>query len=534
MVIYMYIVKLLVNWFVRRVLLGSLYKENLIIYDIRGIQKYIYRSNKLKEISGASWIVENLLKNSINKYCKENEIEIREWCNENEPFSFDFFNPKYVNSMYIEYVYEGGGNLLLATRLTDKKLLEFNKYIQLTFLRETYSLSVAYAVQEINKDKDYINDAYPKIKQKLNEVKKRMPQLSLAKPLPICEIDLNTGYALSEYRNDQPGENNHFSLESNMKLNKYIKSENKELDKLFEDDEIKDNGAKTLIAVVHIDGNDMGGIIASYMADKKKEHMSFADGVKISRDLSFKINKVFKENVREIIYNYPARIVINSGDDITFICKSEDSLNITKKIMEMIEENYLGDNQNNIFTSCAGIAYTHRHFPFHKAYEIAEECCVLAKNKAKKEGNKYSLSIDGKNIKRPTSYIDFEIIKAGITKEISLKREEYKHLYLRPYLVRCNHSNIELKNKDTDIDCLISTINKFNKEDVSRNAVKEIRDTYETSKTESEILFLRLKSRNNLGKEFDYTPYNESMIAKYYDASTLIDIIKEGENTNER
>ena len=505
-------------------------KENLIIYDVRGIQKYIYRSKKLKEVSGASFIVEKLLKTTINEYCLNNNIKICDWCDTNSIFEFKFFKLENINHEYIEYVYEGGGNLLLATRLTEVHLLEFNKFIQLTFLKKTYSLSVAYATLEISENTDYINDAYPNIKLKLNEVKKRMPQLSLAKPLPICEIDSNTGYALSVSRNDQP-KDNHFSLESNLKLENYEKSDNKELDKLFEYDEIRDSGTKTLIAVVHIDGNDMGGIISSYMSNKKRNKMAFVDGVKISRELSFNINKIFKDSVEDIIKKYPARIVINSGDDITFICKAEDSLNLTSEIMTMIEGNYLGDNPNNIFTSCAGIAYTHRHFPFHKAYEIAEECCSIAKMKAKKEENKYSLNINGNIVKRPSSYIDFELIKAGIIKDVSLKRNEHKYLYLRPYLVKCNnHNNITLDNNDSTLDWLLETINKFKTSNVSRNAVKEIRNTYELSKVESEILFLRLKSRKNLGNCFDYIPFNDLGIAKYYDATTLIDIIDGGES----
>ncbi len=512
--------------------MNNLVKENLIIYDVRGIQKYIYRSKKLKEVSGASVIVETLLKDTIKDYCDIHNITLSDWCDNNGIFHFSFFKNENLDKEYIEYVYEGGGNLLLATRLTDTNFFEFNKYIQLTFLRKTYSLSIAYASLVISKNTDYINDAYPKIKQKLSEVKKRMPQLSLTKPLPICEIDSNTGYALSISRNDQPG-NNHYSLESSLKLDNYKKSNYKELDKLFDDEDIKDSGMKTLISIVHIDGNDMGGIIASYMKNKKKTNMSFEDGVKISRELSFKINKVFKYNVEEIINKYPARIVINSGDDITFICKSDDSLYLTIEIMEMIENNYLGDDNNNIFTSCAGIAYTHRHFPFHKAYEIAEECCSLAKKKAKKEENKYSLKINNNLVKRPKSYIDFEIIKAGIIKEVSLKRDEHKDLYLRPYLVKCNHSNITTNNTDMTIDELINVIKIFKNNNVSRTAVKEIRNTYELSTTDSKILFYRLESRKNLGDKFDYKPYNDAGVAKYYDATTLMDLIKLGGEDDE-
>ncbi len=508
-------------------------EENLIIYDVRGIQKYIYRSNKIKEVTGASYIVENLLKDTIKQYCNKNDIEMSDWCSKDKIYDFCFFKNDKTNKGYIEYVYEGGGNLLLATRLTKFDLDEFNKYIQLTFLKSTYSLCVAYATLPINKDTDYINYAYPEIKRRLNDVKKKMPLLSLAKALPICEIDPSTGYALGITRQDQPDNSKHYSYESNYKLENYKKCSNNELDKLFNNDDIKNSAVKTMIAVVHIDGNDMGGIISSYMQGNKRHNMTFEDGVKLSRNLSFKINKVFKYNVYDIISKYSARIVINSGDDITFISKSENAINITKEIMEEIESNYLGDDKNNIFTSCAGIAFTHRHFPFYKAYEIAEECCSIAKTRAKKEENKYRLNINSKQVLRPKSYIDFEIINAGVIKDVSYKKSMNSNLYLRPYLVKVKHDNINFDDNNYDIEYLLDNIKLFkNSEEsnVSRNAVKEIRNTYEESEIKTKLLFLRLKSRHNLGNDFDYIPYGEFGTAKYYDATTLIDIISGGSN----
>ncbi len=512
-------------------------KENLIIFDVRGIQKYIFRSKKIKEISGASYIVENLLKDTIKKYLNSENITFKNWCDiENDKiFEFEFFKEENLNKPYVEIVYEGGGNLLLSTRLRDDVMKDFLKHIQLSFLKNSYSLSVAYATLEIDKNTDYINLAYPEIKRRLNEVKKRMPQLSLAKALPIVEIDDTNGYAkgykVSKYNAE------HCSYESKLKLDNYenyVSKKNKDLDSFYEIDEIDDSASKTLLAVVHIDGNDMGGIISSYMSMKKKNNMSFNDGVRISRELSYKINKVFKYNVKDIIDKYPARIVINSGDDITFVSKAGCTINLTKEIIEMIESNYLGDNPNNIFTSCAGIAFIHRHFPFHRAYETAEESCSIAKKRAKEIDNKYTITIDGKEIQRPASYIDFEIIKAGIIKDLMSKRSENASLYLRPYLVKVEHNNnIKLGKENPSIATLIDNVKYLSGENVSRNAVKEIRNTYESSEIETKILFKRLKSRKNLGTQEEYyVPYING-IAKLYDASTLIDILEKDGEVNE-
>ena len=43
----------------------------LYMYDVRGIQDYVFRTNKMKEIIGASLLVEDLvsLKNGNRSFC---------------------------------------------------------------------------------------------------------------------------------------------------------------------------------------------------------------------------------------------------------------------------------------------------------------------------------------------------------------------------------------------------------------------------------------------------------------------------------
>ena len=509
-------------------------KEFLVIYDVRGIQTFIFRTKKLQEITGASLIVRNILNESLKKICKEENIIFIDWCNLKECYPFHFFNEDNLNKEIIEIVYEGGGNLLIATRLQDDKLLNLNQHLQLEFLKNSYSLSLAYATIEITKGANYL-DLYKQIKFKLTEVKKRMPQLSLRKPLPICDVDPTTGYAYSIKK-----DKDYITFEADLKKNcfasnYYKNGQSLELDSLFfSEDEIKNQDSKTMIAVIHIDGNDMGGIISSFMGMQKKDHLSFEEEVSISRRLSFGINNVFKNKVEEILNKYKTRTVITSGDDITFICRASNAITITKEIMEMIENNYLGENPNNIFTSCAGIAIAHRHFPFDKAYGIAEECCSIAKARAKEEKNKYIIKLNNVEVKRPASYLDFEIIHSGIIKNIESTRSLKPNLYLRPYLVSVKHQSESIKQEFNTpvISDLIMNIKKLKDPNTSRSAVKEIRNTYEKDIVSTKLLFYRLKSRNNISN-FDYIPYDENNVAKYYDATSLIDLYEEEENESE-
>ena len=49
----------------------------LYMYDVRGIQDYVFRTNKMKEIIGASLLVEDLIKKIfIKQLNEENERRI--------------------------------------------------------------------------------------------------------------------------------------------------------------------------------------------------------------------------------------------------------------------------------------------------------------------------------------------------------------------------------------------------------------------------------------------------------------------------
>ena len=60
----------------------------IAIYDVRGIQDYVFRTNALKEIVGASLIVDNLIinefKNAVLKQKIEDSAIILDWQNTNE------------------------------------------------------------------------------------------------------------------------------------------------------------------------------------------------------------------------------------------------------------------------------------------------------------------------------------------------------------------------------------------------------------------------------------------------------------------
>ena len=84
----------------------------IAIYDVRGIQDYIFRTNKVKEIVGASLIVDDLIikqfKNALKNIPSEEKIINWETTQELQ------FEKN--NNIKVEILYYGGGNLVVLFR----------------------------------------------------------------------------------------------------------------------------------------------------------------------------------------------------------------------------------------------------------------------------------------------------------------------------------------------------------------------------------------------------------------------------------
>ncbi len=56
--------------------MGSEWKEFMVMYDVRGIQNYVFKTNKLKEVIGASGIISDLIIHLFNQAVKDAQINL--------------------------------------------------------------------------------------------------------------------------------------------------------------------------------------------------------------------------------------------------------------------------------------------------------------------------------------------------------------------------------------------------------------------------------------------------------------------------
>ena len=162
-------------------------------------------------------------------------------------------------------------------------------------------------------------------------------------------------------------------------------------------------GEDNFMAVVHIDGNGMGMRVHKTIYDKDSE--TDWDGLrKELKDFSETVDAAFKSAFRrtaEQVAAYlernpetlnhtpksnqsqdpppvralPIRPVILAGDDVCFVTMGGIGLECARLFLENLRNPESGE----AYYACAGVALTHRKYPFHKAYALSEELCSNAK-----------------------------------------------------------------------------------------------------------------------------------------------------------
>ena len=554
----------------------------LAMYDVRGIQSFIFRTNKVKEIRGASALVENIIQDALKDAVSKTQFEERavnailEWENSER---LEFLEG---DSVDVQTLFVGGGNAYVMYR-TGELALSVNKLMSRYVLDKTYSLQLAVAM--VNSTDSYSKD-YENVQLRMSEIKASMPYSGCLGALPIVETDDMSGFPISMedrdflVRNHRLEAKASLSKESLLKLEAYYSTYADEANTLEKKHEnlITEFGKDSTIAVVHIDGNNMGMRIRDLLAGMN----NYTDAVIRMRQISYNINKSFKDSFEKVVEETEAwindeandvlkvkidkkyakyiRKIIVAGDDITFVCNGKIALAIVEAFVRDVTKKVMhGDASNSEdvkkygMSVCAGIAYVHSHFPFSTAYQVAEECCDSAKTRAKEDKNK-----EGERI---GNWVDFQICKDVQNIDLENNRNkdymvsEDEWLLRRPYYVSVensdnSYSDMNDQNKAYDFGGFKKIYSYFtNESKMPSSLAKEFRNTYPLGKNAIEELVVFAKSRGKLSKEIlepelsgefsslGYIVKDNVNVAAWYDALEMmdmyIDIAERGGKVNE-
>lgn len=428
----------------------------LALYDTTEIQKYIYSSNKLKDNIGASLLVEEsfskYLVNSIKKVLGAESCKVN-WMDNTE---LEILEKKHLDA---EVIYIGGGNALILYR-NDNVYKKVNYEFSKTLLEKAPELKFVTCCKTIsNNFVCDINELFKLIRNK----KLQGNAYCKLRALPITRQCNITNAPVVDLLN-----NEYLSQEILVKRKRVsdFKKENNKYCVYDRFDKLAGIKGDSYIAVVHIDGNNMG----KKMNEILKNTSKYNEAVKAIRKFSCDIQKIYEETYKNMleevenaivkkandfkelrecfIHNNeiiaPFRKILIKGDDITFVCYGKFALSAVEKFFQILIKNYEKYNYTSL-SACAGIAFIKPHYPFSKAYDIAESCCKNAKKVAKSEKGK-----------KVGNYMDFHIVHSQMCGSLnSIRKKQYNVYYL---------SNKKKANRDFETFNLLWRPYKFNSE----------------------------------------------------------------------
>ena len=524
-------------------------EKTLAVYDITGIQNFIFSTNRLKENLGGSIIVKNasedLLKKAIKYRCNNTLEEIKSkeinWANHEAVI-----------------VYLGGGNALVVFKEEDKAK-DITKELSEKVLELSgglLSFNVAYEKTYLNNFSLDYNNIFKKLVKKKNSFVKTTPLLGIG----ITKAELSSGLPVQFKENDE-----FLSLPTKRKRDY---NDPTHFDYLLEDihkyefplrlEDLGQKSGENYISIVHIDGDNVGKTIHELLNESIKDYelslyrMSefsrifneiYEDALKqVIKDLTNSLeNNEFKENFdlksENSIVKLPIRPIILKGDDITFITNGKLGINLAAlflKKLSKLEIKILGKTIPH--SASAGVAIVKTTFPFDRAYTMAEELCKSAKKKGK-------IIQDINDLPNRGFWLDFHVIQSGFTSDLSetrktqyniqgvpfpeeLKTKEmiYKqnNLLWRPWAVVGDlnlpdeYSWINLKKL---IQGFISAEDKW-----PRSKIKKLQQLLTASKEEVDHFLLRMDSRKLKLPPFQNVVkiFHENM-TPYFDALELLD-----------
>ena len=392
----------------------------LALYDLRSKQEYIYRTNKIREISGGSALLSKVYDLFIEK-AQNNGIKFSDdgkW--RDLKFSMKAFE---TSDCSAGVVYIGGGNLMVIYK-SEEIYHKANGIFSHLLLEETWTVSSV--VSSVPISGDFISDRAELYKQ--NAINKSTESISVpCSVLPFTQVDMRTYMPIvKKDKNTQES----LSRESVCKLGACKKIDsNDPLSAIYLDELAADKGRESILAIIYIDGNNMG---AKLMQALKNEHgydlcinalRRFSE--KTDHDFVYApikaVEKMLSDKQNAGVSYAKYRRVIAGGDEITLICNA--------RIVPEILDVYFGtiDSEKSGNYACAGVALFHAHAPFADVYEIAEQCCESGKKASREYGSN-------------ANFVDFHFCRAGITNDMEIVREKQENgLTARPYRVDGEH-----------------------------------------------------------------------------------------------
>ncbi len=398
--------------------------------NVQRIQSFVFETGKLKEIIGASELVEQICTTKFKEKVGD---------------SFSKEQLLVGAAGKITYLFEDYDSC-------QRVVLDFHKSIW----EEVPGLHLTQAVVKI-KDGIITGDDLTCLEERLDTQKNKVP-LQHGTGLMISERSRRTGGpAVFEDKEESYLDRKQLaknSAQKNGRSTLFDKILGDKRDKYsseafaLEPEQMLRDGESGWVAVVHADGNNLGQTIQSIIKKGSTEKAGKGDLQSMIKSFSDKIDQATRTAVQEAfsqivepVYNreklknpttkLPLRLVLLGGDDLTMIIRGELAVPFMDVFLRQFEHHTRNNfvdlvTQYNLselkegLSACAGIAYIKPKYPFHYGVDLSESLCGYAKKHAKNLGKAQVPSclafhrVQSAFIEGYETIIEHELTKKGI------------------------------------------------------------------------------------------------------------------------
>lgn len=473
-------------------------RYTLTVIDTSGIQDYIFSTNNLKQNAGASYLVEC----ATGRWVVEelpSPHNVRNVDDVENPFDE---NAKIEDgTLKAEVIYIGGGNALVLFA-GQEEAIAFAKRLSRRVLWEAPGLNVVLAHASFDWQKEalggptgVVKRAMTRLAQRKKEQMTSVPQLGLGVTASCAFTDL---LAVKEIYEEQ--KSILVSAETRAKLEAADNAHDRLL-KLIDwhgydtpkdfDDFGRTKGESSYVAVIHTDGNGMGSRIQS-LRNKFPQPEQNRDYINDMRAFSLSIHRAAMKTLNETVdllvnavktdgegdkyigriklkgNKLPFRPIVYGGDDVTFVSDGRLGLTLTAYYLQQLASKTLADEKP--LYARAGIAVVKTHYPFARAYALAEELCRSAKMYIKERQ-------DPPYNEEGVTAMDWHFAVGGLIRDLGeIRDREYSgaegKFFMRP--VRLTNPEKDWRSWDT----FSRIVDGFNSDEWAerRNKIKALRD----------------------------------------------------------
>jgi len=329
---------------------------------VQGIQSFIFQTNELKDIVGASELINNICDDAFDEFggSKEQSV-IRAAGN-------------------IKHIFESEEKCKKAVREFPRKVMKLAP-----------SITISQAVVKFENSQEFsdvIDELEKRLKiQRNKQTVSNLGFISMQRArktgLPVVKVE-KEDYLDSSTDAKRENKSQKLFMDCGLPVNKITYNI---------EDITKHND---WIAIIHADGNGLGKVIHEIGKNEK-------DFSVFSRNLNEATINAAQKAYKAICEKYkidseekiPIRPIVIGGDDFTAICRADFAVDYTKEFLKAFEENtssLLGPiiikynvfkNSDTKLTACAGISFIKSSFPFYFGYDLADDLCRAAKKVAK-------------------------------------------------------------------------------------------------------------------------------------------------------